>query len=396
MPPKSRSPASHPSIVGTHSETSCQLQSDGRTSTTQPLRPCQGRLPLPSRPGANRQPKRAIPCGPIGTGTWKIYGLIASQMVNAHADEIALVPNTTAGIGIVAEGFPWKAGDNVVTLSNEFPSNLYPWMNLHGRGVETRQVSVEKGQPPCMKAILDACDERTRIVTISWVGFATGYRIRLPRVGRCRPQQRRLAVSGRNTRDWASSPWICKAYPSTSWPLTVTSGCWDRKELALLYVRKEHLDRLRAVGVGWNSVSHRYDFDRVQLQLKPTAARYEGGTYNTGGLIGLRASLKLLHDLGVTPQQSPVADRILEITDYACETLQAAGAEIVSNRDSDQRSGIVAFRVGQDHDQLRSTCLQQGIVLSHRGGCLRISPHAYNNEDDVDRLAAIVRSARSS
>jgi selenocysteine lyase/cysteine desulfurase len=97
----------------------------------------------------------------------------AAAMIQAEPAEIALVPNTTSGITIVAEGLPWQPGDNVVTLANEFPSNIYPWMNLASRGVETKLVPVEGGRVDLAR-IEDAIDERTRVVTISWVGYASG------------------------------------------------------------------------------------------------------------------------------------------------------------------------------------------------------------------------------
>src|SRR5450631_3100336 len=99
----------------------------------------------------------------------------AARMIGATAEEIALVPNTTAGIGLVAEGLDWVAGDNVVTLADEFPSNTYPWLNLASRGVETRRVATDNGRLD-LDQLAAAIDARTRIVSVSWVGYATGYR----------------------------------------------------------------------------------------------------------------------------------------------------------------------------------------------------------------------------
>ena len=105
----------------------------------------------------------------------------AATLIGAQAPEVALVPNTTSGISLVAEGFPWKNGDNVVTLANEFPSNQYPWMNLASRGVEVRRVPVEGGVVD-LDRVEAACDEGTRIVTVSWVGYASGWRIHVDQV----------------------------------------------------------------------------------------------------------------------------------------------------------------------------------------------------------------------
>ena len=135
--------------------------------------------------------------------------------------------------------------------------------------------------------------------------------------------------------------------------------------------------------MGWHSVVHDHDFARIELSLKPTAARYEGGSQNMVGAIGLKASLELLNQFGA----SNLCQRIFEITDLACERLQRLGARILSDRSPEHKSGIVIFDLpGQDPAQLRRRCLQRGVVLSCRGGGLRISPHAYNDASDIDRL----------
>ena len=151
----------------------------------------------------------------------------------------------------------------------------------------------------------------------------------------------------------------------------------------IFYLRREHLDLLRPVGVGWNSVAHSRDFTHIELNFKNTAERYEGGTMNMAGFIGLNASLELLLKYG----QTAISTRVLEITDLACRRQTAAGMDIDSVRRGDRRSGIVSFHPpGRDPDALRKQCFQQQVVLSCRAGRLRISPHAYNDQSDIDRL----------
>ena len=111
-------------------------------------------------------------------------------------------------------------------------------------------------------------------------------------------------------------------------------------------------------------------------------------------MIGFAASLQTLIDFGLTPQSSPIAERVLEVTDYACQRLAAIGAHVASCREPDQRSGIVAFSPpAGDPAEVRRRCLDNGVVLSYRGGRLRISPHAYCNEDDIDRMIAVLQFA---
>jgi selenocysteine lyase/cysteine desulfurase len=162
----------------------------------------------------------------------------------------------------------------------------------------------------------------------------------------------------------------------------------------IAYIRREHLNRLRPLGVGWHSVPPTQDYTHIELNLRPTAARYEGGSQNNAGMLALGASLNLLVDCGI----DGIAASILDITDRACERLAEIGAKIVSDRRPDhrggeQRSGIVSFEM-PDRDPLavKRHCLRQDVVFGCRAGRLRISPHAYNNEEDLDRLVDALKS----
>src|SRR5882757_7972109 len=100
---------------------------------------------------------------------------LAGRLLNADPLDVAFVPNTSAGVAIVAEGFPWKAGDNVVVPAEEYPANQYPWMNLDNRGVEVRQVP-SRGSRVSIDDLRAAMNGRTRILAISSVEFASGFR----------------------------------------------------------------------------------------------------------------------------------------------------------------------------------------------------------------------------
>jgi selenocysteine lyase/cysteine desulfurase len=311
----------------------------------------------------------------------------AARLIGAERDEIALVPSTTAGIGLVAEGLDWQPGENVVTLADEFPSNAYPWLNLASRGVETRRVPTDNGRLD-LAALAAACDARTRIVSVSWVGFATGYRHEVERIAEIAHSHGALmmldAIQGLGAFpfDVRQTPIDFLSADGHKWMLGPEGA-------GIAFIRREHLDRLRPIGVGWHSVVHASDYTRIELDLKPSASRYEGGSQNMVGMLGFGASLDLLLDLG----SAAIAAAILDITDQACERLQSIDAKIVSDRRGEHRSGIVSFELaGRDPLAVKKHCLTRQVVLSARAGRLRISPHAYNNEEDLDRLIEALKS----
>jgi cysteine desulfurase/selenocysteine lyase len=305
----------------------------------------------------------------------------AAGMIAAEPHELALLRNTTEGINVVAEGFPWRPGDNVVTRADEFPSNQYPWMNLASRGVETRRIALD-GSKLDYDRLAAACDRRTRIVTISWVSYADGWRHDVDRLAQISHDCGALLLLdaiqalGVFPLDVKQTPVDFLAADGHKWLLGPEGA-------AVFFTRREHLDLLRPLGLGWNSVRDPHDFARIELVLKDSASRYEGGSPNMAGLLALGASLRLLARFPV--QQ--IARRVLELTDLACQRLQQIGAVITSDRRQPHKSGILAFQLpGRDPESIRQRCLRQGVVLSCRAGRLRISPHAYNDASDLDRL----------
>jgi selenocysteine lyase/cysteine desulfurase len=158
----------------------------------------------------------------------------------------------------------------------------------------------------------------------------------------------------------------------------------------LFYTRQEHLELLRPIGIGWNSVVQSHDFQKIELKLKPTAGRYEGGTYNVPGLLALGASLELLASFST----EQIAERILAITGAICERLLRLGAVVASCREGNHSSGIVSFELpGRNPAAMRKHCFERRVLLSCRAGRLRVSPHAYTNLEDIDRLIAALSSA---
>ncbi len=307
----------------------------------------------------------------------------AATLIGAEAEEIGLIRNTTEGINLVAEGFPWKPDENIVTPRGEFPSNYYPWAALESRGVEVRRVETKTGRfdPADIAA---ACDAGTRLVSVSWVDYLAGWRNDLDALADVAHACGALlfvdAIQGLGVfpLDVRSTPIDFLAADGHKWMLGPEGA-------GLLYVRGEHLDLLEPRGLGWNSVRHAGDFSNDALDLKPSAARYEGGSYNMAGLHALGASLNLLLGIGI----ESISARLQEIIEELTVELAGIGASVVGPRKRERRSGILSFDLpGRELSSVRKRCLDAGVVVNLRGGRLRISPHAYTDRGDVARLLA--------
>ena len=304
-----------------------------------------------------------------------------AKLLHCKADETALVRNTTEGIGLVAEGFPWQPGDNVVTLADEFPSNRLPWQNLESRGVETRLVEAD-GTDDDLRRIAEACDARTRIVAVSWVGYLSGRRFDVAELAEVVHRRGALlfldAIQGLSVfpLDVEAEGVDFLAADGHKWMLGPEGA-------GLLYVRASLLERLRPLGVGWNSVVDAARFSHTERRLKPAAARYEGGSPNMAGFVGLGASLALL----AGASRKALARRVLALVDETAARLTELGAEVHRPAQPERRSGILSFELpGKHPTAIRRHLHDRGVAVSCRGGRLRLSPHAYNDTADIERL----------
>jgi cysteine desulfurase/selenocysteine lyase len=324
-----------------------------------------------------------VAVGDLVAGTNRVRAL-AAKLINApDVNDVMFVPNTTVGIGLIAEGFPWQAGENVVLSADEYPSNQYPWLNLQARGVEVRRVP-SRGNRVEVADVAAAMDAKTRVLSASAVQFASGFRADLDALGEvCRKRGVFFFVDGIQALgvfpiDVQNTPIDALAADGHKWMLAPEGA-------GFAYVRREWVDRLHAIGVGAHSVVNPFEYHTIDFRLKPHAGRWEGGALNVPGLWALGASLDLLQNAGIPN----VATRILELTDYLCDRVTAAGCEVFSSRVGNDRSGIVSFtKPGHDQIEVMKACRAAGVVINCRAGRLRASPHCYNTFDEIDRLAA--------
>lgn len=306
-----------------------------------------------------------------------------AEFIGAEPGEIAITKNTPEGLSIVAAGLGWRAGDSVVTTDLEFPANMYPWLNLRELGVEVRIVPSTAGRVPA-DTLLEAIDNTTRVLAISYVQFSTGFRSDLARLARfCRPRGVFLVVDAiqavgalpLNVRDLGIDFLACASH---KWLLAPFGMGW-------FFCRKELLERLRPVEVGQASMVERESYLDYQVEFVPGAGRFECGVVNMGGVRGLQASLDLMNEVG----REQIRDQIFALNERLVEGLRPRGYEVLSPRDEGETSGILSFRhPSYPSAELRERLRAADVIVSLREGVIRVSPHFYNQPDDIDQLLA--------
>jgi selenocysteine lyase/cysteine desulfurase len=303
-------------------------------------------------------------------------------LVGSRIDNIAFVQNTSFGLSIAANGIDWQSGDNVVLPAREFPSNFYPWLNLDRRGVRLRSVPAPEGHAS-IDAIAAAIDSRTRVVTLSAVQYSNGHRYDLARIGElCRERGVMFVVDGTQ----AVGALEIDVEESAVDVLAVSSHKWllGPPGIGFVHFSDRALDVVRPSVVGWLSVTEPFHFDH-RLDLSPTAQRFEPGTENVIGTLGLGGAISLLQDFGT----GWVESRILDLTDHLCREAIARGFTVHSPRDGHRRSGIVIVaKTGVDPEQLHDRLLAAGVTCAVRAGGIRFSPHCYNTSEEIDTAVA--------
>ena len=320
----------------------------------------------------------------------RVRGLVG-RLINAPAESIALTRSTSHGLSMLAQGLDWKPGDNVVGAVGEFPANVYPWMALADRGVEFRKANPVGGRTSC-EAIMSLVDERTRVVALSHVQFWNGYRVDLAGIGHeCRRRGIVFALdvmqsAGALRLDVQQLPLDFCAAGAGKWLLGPPG-------IGFCHVSAALLDRLRPVIVGAASVAAPQRFFDYDLTFAGDARRFEESVVSTLDTAAFGAALELLLDVG----QPAVEERVLGLAARLGEGLAARGLEVVEPwpRGRHESSGIVSFRNPEVSAEvvLRDLNAAHVVARTHRD-FVRLSPHFYNTEEEVDRVLDVVAPAR--
>ncbi len=304
----------------------------------------------------------------------------AAKLLNASPGEIAFTKNTTEGINFTARMVDWRKGDEVFACETDFPTNVYPFMNLQRKGVKVRFINCGDGALT-RGEIEKALNPRTRLITLSHVSYNSGYRLNLREIGEmCRENNVLFHVDAAQSMG-AFRIDVKKAN------IDFLSACGFKWLLSpigtgVFYVKKEHLLNAPPPVLGWLSVK---DYKRLKtrdFELLNSAKRLEAGTLNVGGFLGMKAALGLIHEIGL----QRIEKRILELSLKLGEEMEMQGIKILSHLEKEHRSGIICV----EKKGIKNQFLKKRRIVATLRNNLRFSPHIYNNEEDIGRLVEVI------
>ncbi len=279
-----------------------------------------------------------------------------ADFIGAQPEEIAFTSSTSHGMNLVAE---LLAGEGKILLNeSEFPSSTVPWL--------WRNANVAWGK--------ETGDART-IVT-SFVQYATGRREDIAAIGKTKGD-RFLVVNATqgfgvlpvNIKKW-NADFICAN--SYKWMMAGYGG-------GILYIRKPLFEKFRPAGAGWRSMVGCDLMQNKNLEMKKAGERYEWGCPNFSNMFAFAAAVRYFSEIGI----EQIEKRVLELTGFLIQQLQKRKLKILSPLEDEFRSGIVVFKVDQPI-KIWKRLLDQRIYVSPRGGGIRVAPHFYNTEEEID------------
>lgn len=311
---------------------------------------------------------------------WEETLVQIANMLSASSDNVAFMPNTSYGLNMLAQGLDWNRGDRILIPDCEFPANVNPFLNLSSKGVRVDFIPTVEGAFSVED--LDKClQPGTRLVSVSWVQFLSGFKADLNAIGAwCKERGILFSVDaiqglGALQLDVHKSNIDFLACGGHKWLM-------GAQGIGFIYVSSDLLGRLSMPVAGW--LSGPVDWDRLtdfQLAFHPSARRYRLGTLNVMGILALNASLRYYHDTG----PDWCENQVLALNRFLGNGLVEAGYHLYGTSEVDARSGIVSC-MHPDAAGLFAYLKSQGVRAALRNGLLRFSPTYYNTTEELNTI----------
>ena len=315
---------------------------------------------------------------------------LGAQLLNCQSSEVAFVGPTSLALSFIASGLKLRRGDNILVYFEDYPSNVYPWMALADQGVEVRMMNTRGLGLIRPKDVIGQVDENTRLVALASCHFISGYRLDYQAIGKY--------LHSRNILFCLDAIQTVGAFPTTVEEVDLLAADAHKWLLGpcgagLMYVRGAVQERITPPIYGWHNVRCPNYVAQEQLVFRSGSQKYEAGTHNLLGIVGLVAAMELILELGV----ENIARELLRKRARLVPALQAKGCTVLqADAPAENGSGIVSFhRPGSDLAALHQKLTDAGVVTSLRGDrtgqqYIRLSPHYYNTDAELERVLGLV------
>lgn len=303
-----------------------------------------------------------------------------AALLGTNPKRIAWIDNVSNGLNILAQGLNWNPGDRIILNDLEFPSNVYPFLNLKKLGVEIDFIKNRNGIIN-VEDIEKAITSKTKLISISHVQFLTGYRANIDAIGElCKKHNIIFCV------DAIQSAGVVKIDVEKSNVDFLSGGTqkWlmSSEGLSYIYLTEELQEKIDQKFVGWTSVQNAWNLLDYKLELKKSADKFQNGTLNSLGIAIFDAVLNLFFEFGI----QNIENRIINNTNYFIEKLSDIGiTPVLKNVSSDNLAGIVSFK-NEKAKLIFDELKKQNIHCAVREGMIRFSPHFYNTKDEIEKV----------
>lgn len=314
-----------------------------------------------------------------------------AKLIGARSEEIALIENTSVGLNIAASVLQYPPGSKMVTTDLEYPSVVYPWLrkNLGARVHYVKSVDGKVSLDDMEKAV----DDKTVAVAISHVEYVNGFRHNLRVLSEVAHEHGAYLIV-----DAIQSVGTMPINVKTDDVDFLMAACYkwllSPPGAAYLYVKDELIEKFEPPYVGWASVKPEVfkttDFwDIWNLKLSKTASRFEVGSPSTISFVGAAEAMKMLLNCGT----ENIKRIIIKLTDRLIYSVKDLGLELQTPEQRQCRSGIVNFKIGKPQ-KVTDRLNKKGIVVSARANGIRVSPHFYNTEEEIDKLIEEIKKLK--
>jgi selenocysteine lyase/cysteine desulfurase len=315
---------------------------------------------------------------------------LAARLLNAQPTEVAFVGPTSLALSFIADGLQLRRNDNILIYFDDYPSNVYPWMALAERGIQVRLINTRELGSIRAIDVMGQVDEHTRLVALASCHFITGARLDYQAIGRFLRDRRILFC--------LDAIQTLGAFPTTVESVDLLAADAHKWLLGpcaagLMYVRQPLQESVRPPVYGWHNVRCPNFVAQEQIVLRSHAERYEAGTHNLLGIVGLCAAMELILELGV----ESIAAELLRKRAWLVPALQAKGYTVsAANAPEATASGIVTIsRADTDlpalHQKLGAANIVTSLRMDRAGQrYIRLAPHFYNTDAELHRVLELL------